>query len=716
MRSVTGSVVVICTLIATALPAQQWQVLNPLARGNSACCYDPVRGVTVQFGGKVDISNPTLTAGQTWEYDGVGWTRRSSALAPIDRQDAGMAYDPVSGACVLFGGFRGGLLADTWRWDGATWQQLQPAHVPPSNFEQHLATDWLRSRVVLVTGSSTWEWDGSDWTQAAANAPGMVPLAWDPVAGQVTAFTGTSLARWNGTTWTAVPGSTTVPARTNAGFACDTWRNRLCVFGGVVAGNFTNDLREWNGTSWVQQTTPAGLAGRSYPVSVFDERRGRLVVANGNSYPDNPSDTWEWDGTTWYESVPSPLQTFQFNLAADPSGSQVLLFSHPSLVAQTFTRGGDRWIRETPTLSPPSHDGGLAFDPVRNVFLYFGGVVGSTAQATAYDWSQGNWVQHTGPQPPARSGHMMALDQARQRIVLFGGLGASQFDDTWEWDGTGWTAMNPAHRPSGRSFGGMAFDPATGTLMLYGGIQTYFSLDDFWHWTGSDWLAGGAGAPGGRHYFGMTTDPSGSVVVLHGGTRFNSPGTQNWLTDTWQWNGSTWSQIAIDVHEISNRMGMTYDGRSVVMFGGNLDGGNVNSPSGQTLRLHRLPGSSAAYGNGCGGGTGPTLAVNGSAFAGNASFSLTLANLPPQAFTLLAAGLSTAQIPFGNGCDLLIQSEIGIVDTMSSVAGVARAAVPIPDSPSLVGTTLHWQAFAVDPQGPALGLSWSHGLTTTLGN
>lgn len=706
-----------CLLVIASLPlpAQAWQTLQPRARGSSAACYDPVRGVTVCFGGTAEVNNPTVL-GETWEYDGVGWQQRTTPAALTDRQDAGMAYDPVRGACLLFGGWRAGFLTQTWSWDGETWQHLQPTHTPPGNYEQHLATDWIRSRVVLVTGGSTWEWDGTDWQQVAATAPGSAPLAWDPVAGQVAAFTGTALTRWNGTVWTPVPNSSGVPSRYGAGFACDTVRNRLCVFGGVVAGNFANDLHEWNGTAWVQRPTPVGLDGRSYPGCVFDEARGRLVVWHGESYPSDLADTWEWDGSAWHEAIASPRPTFQFSLANSPNGDQVLLFSNIGLQAMTYTRTAGSWLRRTPATSPATHDGGLAFDPVRNVFLYFGGAIGSTAQATAFDWTNTGWVPRTGPQPPARYGHAMALDVARQRIVLFGGQGAIQYADTWEWDGAAWTAMAPANHPTARIGSRMTFDPVAGQVMLYGGLEGYTSRGDLWHWDGSNWLADGLGAPGPRHEFVMATDPMRGVVVLHGGSRSNAPTTIPHLTDTWLWDGATWQQVAAGVPEVAEKAGMAFDGRAIVMFGGVPDGGSVNGPSGQTLRLLATVGNTASYGTACSGAvTAPTLRAIGQPFAGNPSFALGVSAAAPDSFVVVAASTGTAQIAYGSGCDLLLQSPIGTVAAPTSLAGVARAAVAIPDASALIGAVFAWQAFVVDPQGPVFGLSWSQGLTTQLG-
>jgi hypothetical protein len=51
---------------------------------------------------------------QTWEYDGVSWTRIDGAVAPPPRSGGSMVYDDARGAMVLYGGG----LSDTWTYYG----------------------------------------------------------------------------------------------------------------------------------------------------------------------------------------------------------------------------------------------------------------------------------------------------------------------------------------------------------------------------------------------------------------------------------------------------------------------------------------------------------------------------------------------------------------------------------------------------------------------
>jgi hypothetical protein len=68
--------------------------------------------------------------GDTWVWDGSGWTVQNSSAIPPPRTDEALAFDPVHHQLVLFGGaqhFNGPpewtADGDTWLWDGATWKQ-----------------------------------------------------------------------------------------------------------------------------------------------------------------------------------------------------------------------------------------------------------------------------------------------------------------------------------------------------------------------------------------------------------------------------------------------------------------------------------------------------------------------------------------------------------------------------------------------------------------
>lgn len=158
-----------------------------------AVCYDRTRERVVIFGGW-DRENEFR--GDTWEWDGERLARVASGgssadTGPAARAGHDMAYDPVRGRCIMFGG-RGdaGLLPGTWEWDGERWERIPSgADEPPPRWFFGMATADAWNRVVVFGGASgdgdladTWLWDGSAWKPVAGRAPparGMSRIAFD---------------------------------------------------------------------------------------------------------------------------------------------------------------------------------------------------------------------------------------------------------------------------------------------------------------------------------------------------------------------------------------------------------------------------------------------------------------------------------------------------------------------------------------------------------
>jgi hypothetical protein len=65
-----------------------------------------------------------------------------------------MAYDPIVGSVVMFGGSAGApsALNDTWTWNGTTWTQIQTTYTPEGRWAAAIDFDpYLRS-IVLFGG------------------------------------------------------------------------------------------------------------------------------------------------------------------------------------------------------------------------------------------------------------------------------------------------------------------------------------------------------------------------------------------------------------------------------------------------------------------------------------------------------------------------------------------------------------------------------------
>ena len=82
----------------------------------------------------------------------------------------------------------------------------------------------------------------------------------------------------------------------------------------------------------------------------------------------------------------------------------------------------------------------------------------------------------------------------------------------------------------------MAFDNATGSVVMFGGSGG-FALGDTWEFDGSTWSQTSAGGPPPRSGGALCYRPSTQTMTLVGGT-IGSP-----LTDAWNYQSGTWIQI-----------------------------------------------------------------------------------------------------------------------------------------------------------------------------
>jgi hypothetical protein len=136
----------------------------------------------------------------------------------------------------------------------------------------------------------------------------------------------------------------------------------------------------------------------------------------------------------------------------------------------TWLWNGTQWSPVTPSAKPsPRGQAGVAYDPVRQVVVLFGGL-GSTPLGDTWEWNGATWTQRMVAGPPARSGHGMAWDPARKRVVLFGGFTSMQtLDDQWDWDGQTWRPIATVATLRGRGNHVMVSGIAGAGVLAFGG-------------------------------------------------------------------------------------------------------------------------------------------------------------------------------------------------------------------------------------------------------
>src|SRR5215831_14801005 len=106
-----------------------------------------------------------------------------------------------------------------------------------------------------------------------------------------------------------------------------------------------------------------------------------------------------------------------------------------------------------------------------------------------------------------------------------------------------WTQVSDMG-PVGRIRPAMAYDEARDRVVVFGGrIQnpppvTELKASDTWEWDGDSWTQVADSGPSGRSDSAMAYDARRKRVVLFGGWADTAD-----LKDTWEWDGALWTQI-----------------------------------------------------------------------------------------------------------------------------------------------------------------------------
>ncbi|HEX6811297.1 MAG TPA: kelch repeat-containing protein [Planctomycetota bacterium] len=729
-----------------SLPAQvQWSRFEYFPRTYGPLVYDVGRDRFVQLA----PPNGTVTP-ETWEFDGgTGWLRRQPGTSPPWLAGHAMAHDAARDVTVLFSGYGISTFAwvQTYEWNGVDWTNVSPA-VQPSAREGHaMAFDVVRGKVVLFGGRNpdpngfdygdTWEWDGAQWTQRAVAGP--MPrrghgLVYDVANDNVVLFGGGNgyVPAVLGDTWALTASGWTPraggpPARMECAMAYDRARARTVLFGGSASGTFLDDTWEWDGNAWSPAATLARPSPRARAGLAGDPVGGGVLLVGGYR-SEAFADTWRWDGNAWtlIQDTPQPTPRHSHAMAFDEARGEMLVFGgvDNSVLGDLWLWNGTQWTAATAAGPSPRMRSRMAFDVARGETVMFGGELpGGTNQT--WTWNGVAWSQRLPPiSPAARFLHAMAYDRQRARIVLFGGCQyvppGLYLGDTWEWDGTAWLQRTvPAPPP--RASHAMAYDARRGVTVLYGGIgagQPFGTwLTDTWEWNGTAWTQRlPADNPGGRAEFGMAFDTARERVVVFGDTSNQ---------DAFEWDGVDWSLRSVPAAPPARgRSSLVFDTwrEQTLLFGGQSSGPNHAD-------LWRYDPVAAAavipFGSACAGSLGPPhITAQSRPWLGD-SIAVVVGNGPSAAPTAMWAGASNtvfgpvtlplALAPIGMpGCSLYASIDASVLTT-ATPAGQATIVLSVPNQPGLLGFEVHCQGAFFDPLANPFGIATSGALTLRLG-
>jgi IPT/TIG domain-containing protein len=299
---------------------------------------DESSGRILVFGG---FGSGAAAGGETWQWDGAGWTRLTPPASPPARWGHAMAWDSARSRLVLFGGadFAGTPLADTWEFDGSTWMQRFTATTPVVHNDYTMTFDASRGVAVLVASTPTrfgatldvWEYDGNDWAHRPATPAPLsrefFSLAYDPVRRRTVMFGGLDVFEmndtweWDGAAWTLALPPRMPPIRHGAAMTYDPSSGVIVLFGGEngweSAGLPKNDTWAWDGIDWREIPTPTRPPGRFDHAVAYDPTCARLIAFGGEAQTAF--------GDTWALGMPPSLAGLSRSIGSEAGGDLVRL-------------------------------------------------------------------------------------------------------------------------------------------------------------------------------------------------------------------------------------------------------------------------------------------------------------------------------------------------------------------------------------------------------
>ena len=181
----------------------------------------------------------------------------------------------------------------------------------------------------------------------------------------------------------------------------------------------------------------------------------------------------------------------------------------------------------------------------------------------------------TAPSPPGnRVYHCLVYDAQLQKSILLDGYHENpspEFGEVWGWDGRLWAKL-PGKGPLVRGGGACSYDSKRNKLVLFGGLHYRGSdagklMGDTWEWDGSKWSEMKVAAPQARAWHSMAYDAARERTVLFGG---NTDFGQTSFADTWEWDGNKWTKINVSGPGPRSDFAMVFDAqrKKIVLFGG----------------------------------------------------------------------------------------------------------------------------------------------------
>jgi PKD repeat protein len=277
--------------------------------------------------------------------------------------------------------------------------------------------------------------------------------------------------------------------------------------------------------------------------------------SNDPATPSTPNATgpsgFGWENVSSQSSNAPAPRSYGRMMAWDPIDQYVVLFGGDGgsgYMSDTWTFHNGTWTQLHPKSAPSDRDHGtLAWDGADGYLLLFGGSGNSGTYTDTWKFLGGNWTQLSpSSHPSGRWASQMVYDASDGYVLLFGGCAGSAVNDTWTYVNGTWTERYPSVAPPELTDGSMAYDAALGEVILFGGQINWGTSvsSQTWAYHGGVWtLLHPTNSPAPRYEASMAYDPLAGRIVLFGGQSADG----STLGDTWYFAGNDWSTDTVPV-------------------------------------------------------------------------------------------------------------------------------------------------------------------------
>lgn len=270
--------------------------------------------------------------------------------------------------------------------------------------------------------------------------------------------------------WHKIEVAKTPRARTFACMVYDEDKDRIILFGGnkVLFGeetkytNLLNDTWEFRNNEWIELKTENSPSPRAEASMVYDPIKHSIILFGGYTILDDEyvklGDTWEFFDNKWTQvSNSGPTPRSGASMIFDENLGCAILFGGSAYDRQYGSSKGETWVWKSNKWTKLDnkqprgiYNSAMAFSPLKNITMRFGGWDGETRERTDNTWFFDNNQWHKKEykiSPSPRNHSAMVYDKKNHQFLLFGGHdGEFIFGDIWVFIQGKWSKLNQGEK------------------------------------------------------------------------------------------------------------------------------------------------------------------------------------------------------------------------------------------------------------------------------